>query len=82
MYIKHISKSYVYKIHCIVDHIGCLATFAKQKMKQSKAFYGHKAMGIETIRCCNLPTNIGSRTAAIVFYLSNIFCIFLRAWQS
>ena len=55
--------------------------FARQKMKQSKAFYGHKAMGIETIQCHNLPTNIGSKAVAVVFfyYLFNIFCIFLRA---
>jgi hypothetical protein len=36
-------------------------------MKQSKAFYGHKAKGIETIQCYNLPTNIGSKAVAIVF---------------
>jgi len=37
-------------------------------MKQSKAFYGHKAKGIEPIQCYNLPTNIGSKAVAIVFF--------------
>jgi hypothetical protein len=36
------SKSFLKKIHCIVDHIGCLATFARQKSKQSKAFMATK----------------------------------------
>ena len=41
IYIKYMSKS-LEKIHCIVDHIGCLATFARQKIKQSKAFMATK----------------------------------------
>jgi hypothetical protein len=36
------------KIHCIVDHIGCLATFARQKSKQSKAFMATK-QGIDVM---------------------------------
>jgi hypothetical protein len=35
------SKSFK-KIHCIVDFIGCVATFARQKSKQSKAFMATK----------------------------------------
>jgi hypothetical protein len=47
IYIKYMSKS-LEKIHCIVDHIGCLATFARQKSKQSKAFMATK-QGIDVM---------------------------------